>query len=71
MEQVECLEGAAVEAAVVVVLVVEVAVLEGAVVVVGGYQSYCGVARMGRWRSVPRWTPPWLPAGPSLPWLLR
>ena len=33
-------------------------------------QSYCGVERTGRWRSVPR---PSLspPPGPSLPWLFR
>ena len=39
-------------------------------VVVEVSQSYCGVVRTGRWRSVPRLSP-WLPAGPSLPWLSR
>ena len=40
------------------------------VVVVEVSQSYCGVVRMGRLRSVPRLSPS-LPAGPSLPWLFR
>ena len=33
--------------------------------------SYCGVVRMGGWRSAPRLSPSRPPAGPSLPWLSR
>ena len=46
------------------------AMLEAMLEVVEVSQSYCGVERTGRWRSVPR---PSLspPPGPSLPWLFR
>ena len=33
--------------------------------------SYCGVVRMGGWRSALRLSPSRPPAGPSLPWLSR